>query len=113
MTATLPVLESPELIQMPTAAPPAAAAPPVGQSWRWLILAAAVGTIIVALSYRLSALGVPAGVYYVVFWCGMLTALAPVAAALAGAPSLPQHQTLGRRDARPADGHAETAAQLR
>lgn len=85
MTATLPVLESPELIQMRTEAPPAPAAPPVGQSWRWRILAAAVGTIIVALSYRLSALGVSAGLYYLVFWCGMLTALAPVAAALAGA----------------------------
>jgi hypothetical protein len=47
-----------------------------------VVLAAALGTVIVGLSYRLSAQGYPANTYYLVFWVGMVTAMVPAAVKL-------------------------------
>jgi hypothetical protein len=51
-------------------------------SWPALVGAAALGIIGVGLSYRLSAEGAAPGLYYVVFWLGMLVAALPVTAAI-------------------------------
>lgn len=51
-------------------------------SWPAIILAAAVGVLIVGLSYRFSAEGRPAALYYPTFWIGMLLAVLPAAALL-------------------------------
>lgn len=49
-------------------------------SWPWVIAAAAVGTVVIGCSYRLSALGASADLYYLVFWIGMFVALLPAGA---------------------------------
>ena len=49
-------------------------------SWPVLVGAAAVGIVVVGLSYRLSAHGAAPSAYYAVFWLGMLTAVLPTAA---------------------------------
>jgi len=64
-----------------------AAAPQAdGQRWWWrwpaTVAAASAGTVIIGLSYRLSAQGYSAQVYYIVFWLGLLTAMLPVVARL-------------------------------
>lgn len=46
-------------------------------AWPLTIGAAAIGIIVIGLSYRLSAQAFPADVYYLVFWIGMLGALLP------------------------------------
>lgn len=49
-------------------------------SWPALVGAAAVGILGIGLSYRLSAQGAAPGLYYIVFWLGMLVAALPVMA---------------------------------
>lgn len=50
--------------------------------WPVVIGSAALGIVVIGLSYRLSAQGSPADLYYVVFWVGMLAGLLPVSAKL-------------------------------
>lgn len=52
--------------------------------WPWwlVVLPAAVGVVVVGVAYRLSATGLPAGLYYLTFWIGVLSALLPVAVKL-------------------------------
>jgi hypothetical protein len=45
--------------------------------WPALVAAAAVGIFVVGVSYRLSASGAPAQLYYLTFWAGVLLALLP------------------------------------
>lgn len=52
-------------------------------SWPALVAAAAVGTLIVGYSYRLSAAGAAPNAYYAVFWIGMLLGVLPVGARIA------------------------------
>ena len=47
-----------------------------------VVTSAAVGSLLIGLSYRFSSQGRPAELYYLVFWAGLLTALLPVAARL-------------------------------
>lgn len=53
--------------------------------WPSVTVGAALGTVVVGLSYRLSTLGYSAELYYVTFWAGMLLACAPAAARLIAA----------------------------
>jgi hypothetical protein len=52
--------------------------------WAGVVAAAVVGILLIGLAYRFSSEGLSADRYYAVFWAGMLTALAPVAARLVG-----------------------------
>lgn len=76
-------------------APPAAAgsarAPRVPWWARWPVMvgAAAVGVVIVGLSYRLSAQGASSAVYYLVFWAGLLLGALPAAGTMIARSSSP------------------------
>lgn len=50
--------------------------------WTTLVSAAAAGTVVIGLSYRLSGTGAPSDLYYIVFWVGMLVAALPAAGAM-------------------------------
>ena len=83
--------------------------------WQWVLgwpfaaVGAALGTVVIGLSYRFSTLGYSADIYYLVFWAGML----PPASAAVGCCAeivarLPaRHDPDSRRD----DGDAEVPSQ--
>ncbi|BBZ28534.1 hypothetical protein MMAD_28290 [Mycolicibacterium madagascariense] len=54
-----------------------------------LVASAAVGSLVIGLSYRFSSQGRPAELYYLVFWAGLLTALLPVVARLTASNTRP------------------------
>lgn len=62
---------------------------PVWARWPVLVGAAAAGTVVVGLSYRLSAQGASSGAYYLVFWAGLLLAALPAAGAMIARSSGP------------------------
>lgn len=50
--------------------------------WPVILASSAVGILIVGLSFRMSAAGLPAGAYYATFWAGVLAAVVPLGARL-------------------------------
>jgi hypothetical protein len=60
----------------------------LGRMWQWVLgwpfaaVGAALGTVVIGLSYRFSTLGYSADLYYLVFWAGMLLACVPAAVRL-------------------------------
>ncbi|MET3806428.1 hypothetical protein ABIB25_003443 [Nakamurella sp. UYEF19] len=52
-------------------------------TWPAMVSVSALGILLVGLSFRLSALGASADLYYVVFWAGMLGAVLPIGTRLA------------------------------
>lgn len=62
------------------------------QSWPVLVGAAALGIVGVGLSYRLSAQGAVPGLYYAVFWLGMLVAALPVMARIMAPSTAAAHR---------------------
>ena len=67
-----------------TAEAPSAVATPTRLSWPVVLASAAVGIVVIGLSYRLSASGAAPDLYYATFWVGMLLALLPVVARVVG-----------------------------
>ncbi|MTD15371.1 hypothetical protein GIS00_15645 [Nakamurella sp. YIM 132087] len=81
-------LSGDEAIAVPATPPlaPSTARPGTARALRWVVavVAAALGTVVVGLSYRLSGSGEPSGLYYAVFWVGMLLGTVPTILLLIG-----------------------------
>ena len=63
--------------------------------WPVVVLLAAAGVLVVGLSYRLSATGASAQLYYPVFWIGMLLATLPTTVEVVRAPTQRRDRVLG------------------